>query len=97
VIPVFRGKKKDADGDRTSVSERLKRPDADGRLRVPEMHICITVRGQELIFEDIVTGQPLHGTQRLRDLVKKEEQRAEMEKQRAELRELGIDPDEITG
>jgi transcriptional regulator of met regulon len=61
------------------------------------MHICITVRGQELIFEDIVTGQPLHGTQRLRDLVKKEEQRAEMEKQRAELRELGIDPDEITG
>jgi Uma2 family endonuclease len=73
---------------KTVTGIRLTRPDADGRLAVPEMHVCITVRGQELIFEDIRTGQPLHGTQRLREIAEEEKQRTERERQRADAAEI---------
>ncbi len=59
-------------------------PDTEGYFHIPEMNVSVKASGNSLIFKDSLTGDILHDTEQLRQLIEKGQQRAEQEKQRAE-------------
>ncbi len=62
---------------------RKMRADAEGWLWAPEMRTKVKVRGTNLIFADIETGEILCDTDQLRQQVKQEKQRADQAENRA--------------
>ncbi len=59
-------------------------PDTEGYFHIPEMNVSVKASGNSLIFKDSLTGEILHDTEQLRQLIEKGQQCAEQEKQRAE-------------